>query len=77
MKTYWMSAIVWNEGCRKPWLLAMANCQLSLEKAMEEVAHVKATFTVLSAWIDMLDENDIKQTVFHECYVNAFGDIDN
>ena len=77
MKTYWMSAIIWNEGCDKPWLLAMGSCQLSLEKAMEEVAHAKATFTVLSAWIDMFDENNVKHTVFHECYVNAFGNIDN
>lgn len=77
MKTYWVSAIVLNKGDKKTWLLALGSCQLSLEKAMEEVDHAKNTFTVLSAWVDMFDENNIKQTVFHECYVNAFGDVDN
>ena len=77
MKTYWVSAIVLNDGDRKPWLLAYGSCQLSLAKAMKEITHVKDTFTVLSVWIDAFDENDVKQTVFHECYVNAFGDIDN
>lgn len=77
MKTYWVSAIVLNDGDRKPWLLAYGSCQLSLELAVKEITNVKNAFTVLSAWIDMFDENNVKQTVFHECYVNAFGDIDN
>ena len=77
MKTYWTSAIIWNESYGRPWLLALASCQFNLEKAMEEVTHIKTTFHTLSAWIDMVDENNNKQTVFHECYVNAFGDIDN
>lgn len=48
MKTYWVSAIVLNKDNKTPWLLAMNNCQSSLEKAMEEVAHIKNNFTVLS-----------------------------
>lgn len=77
METYWVSAIVLNDGDKKPWLLAYGSCQLSLKMAMKEIEQVKSTFTTLSAWVDMFDENNVKQTVFHECYVNAFGDIDN
>lgn len=77
METYWVSAIVLNDGDKKPRLLAYGSCQLSLKMAMKEIEQVKALFTTLSAWVDMFDENNVKQTVFHECYVNAFGDIDN
>ena len=77
METYWVSAIILNDGDKKPWLLTYGSCQLSLKMAMKEIAQVKSTFTTLSAWVDMFDEKNIKQTVFHECYINAFGDIDN
>jgi hypothetical protein len=36
---------------------------------------MRHNFDVLSAWIDFIDENDNKTTVFHDCYVNALGDI--
>lgn len=75
MKTYWVSAIVLNKDNKNPWLLAMNNCQSSLEKAMEEVAHIKNNFTVLSTWVDEFDKNNVKQTVFHKCYIDAFGNI--
>ena len=77
MKLYFTSAIVQGGMTRKPCLLAMSEGELSLEKAIDNVVFVKTHYTVLSAWIDMFDENNVKQTVFHECYVNAFGDIDN
>ena len=75
MKLYWVSAIVQNKGDQKPWLLAMSEGELSLEKATEVVARIKEDHTVLSAWVDLFDENDCKQTVFHECYIDAFGTV--
>ena len=29
---------------------------------------------MLSAWVDVFDEDNIKHIVFHECYINAFGE---
>lgn len=75
MGLYWVSAIIQNEGNKKPWLCAMSEGELSLEKAMDVVAFTKENHTVLSIWVDTFDENNVKQTVFHECYINAFGDI--
>lgn len=74
-RLYWVSAIVQNQTDKKPRLLAMNEGELSLEKAMEIVARVKENHMVLSVWIDVFDENNSKQTVFHECYIDAFGDI--
>lgn len=75
MKLYWVSAIIQNKDDRKPWLCAMYDGELSLNKAIDVVARIKENNTVLSVWIDVYDENNIKQTVFHECYINAFGDV--
>ena len=75
MKVYYVSAIVTYESYMKPWLLSYASCQHSMEEAMTEVANVKNAFTVLSAWIDMFDENNTKQTVYHECCIDAFGNF--
>lgn len=77
MKLYFMSAIIQDKSGGKPCLLAMSEGDLSLEKAMEKIDFAKKYYIVLSAWVDSFDENNVKQTVFHECYINAFGDIDN
>lgn len=75
MKLYWVSTIIENKGNKKPCLLSMNEAELSLDKAMEVIAHIKENYTVLSVWVDTFDENNVKQTVFHECYINAFGDL--
>ena len=75
-KLYWVSAIIQNKGTEKPELMASCSGNLTFDKAMEEVSIVKSNFTVLSAWIDTFDDENKKQTVFHECYINAFGDIE-
>ena len=75
MKLYWVSAIVQDIDDKKPWLLAMGEGELSYEKAMDVVERVKSHHTVLSVWIDVFDESNVKQTVFHECYSDAFGDV--
>ena len=75
MKLYYVSAIIQNEGDAKPWLCAMTDSVISLENAMEVITRARTNHNVLSAWIDMFDENNVKQTVFHECYINMLGDI--
>lgn len=75
MKLYWVSAIVHDKHNKKPWLLSLYEGVLGLEKAMETISLIKKEHTVLSAWIDVFDENNAKETVFHECYINVFGDL--
>lgn len=75
MKSYYVSAIIQNEGDAKPWLCAMTDSEIKLEDAMEVIARTRANHNVLSAWIDMFDENNVKQTVFHECYIDTFGNM--
>ena len=75
MKLYWVSAIVQNKGNQKPCLLSMSEGEVSFDKAMELVARVKENYTVLSAWVDAIDKDNNKQTVFHECYIDAFGTV--
>ena len=75
MKLYWVSAIVQNKDNKKVWQLAMNEGELTIDKAMETITLLKENHTVLSAWVDVFDENNVKQTVFHECYINAFGNV--
>lgn len=75
MKLYWVSAIIQNQDDSKPWLCEMTDSEVRLENAMETIAKIKNDHNVLSAWIDVFDENNVKQTIFHECYIDIFGDI--
>ena len=75
MKLYWVSSIIQDKGDNKPWLCASSESELSLEDAMNTIAKARANYTVLSAWIDTFDENNKKETVFHECYIDVFGYI--
>ena len=75
VKLYWVSAIVEHDGDKKPCLLSINQAELGLDKAMEVVERIKKDYTVLSIWIDVFDKQDVKSTVYHECYLNAFGDI--
>lgn len=77
MKLYWVSAIIQDKGDDKPWLCASSDSVLSLEDAMNTIAKARNNHTVLSAWVDIFDENNKKVTVFHECYIDTFGDIRN
>ena len=69
MNLYWVSAIIFNEGDSKPWLCAISSGAISFSNALIEIQHLKENHNVLSAWIDTYDENDNKETVFHECYM--------
>lgn len=73
MTLYWVSAIVQNDTDEKAWLLSMSDSVLSLEKAMETINNIRTSHKTLSAWIDVFDKDDNKQTIFHECYVDVFG----
>lgn len=72
---YWVSAIIQNKGDEKPSLLALNDGYPTLEAAKNVVAHIKRDNTVLSVWIDAFDKENNKETVFHECYIDAFGTV--
>lgn len=76
IKLYWVSLLIQNKENTKPWLCAMSDGCISLEGAIAIVEKSKQNYRVLSAWIDTFDTNDHKTTVFHECYVNAIGNIE-
>lgn len=69
MMLYWVSAIIQNEDDKRAWLLSMNDSATSIEDAKEIINKIKTNNIVLSAWIDIFDNND-KYTVFHEAYVN-------
>lgn len=68
-KSYWPSAIIQNDGESKPWLCAMTTSQSNLDDAKLIIERLKTNHNVLSAWIDTFDENGVKTTIFHECYI--------
>lgn len=76
MKLYWVSLLIQDTENSKPWLSAMSSGCVSLEEAMETIERGRGNYRVLSAWIDMFDESGNKSMVFHECYVNAIGNVE-
>ena len=78
MKRYWVSMIVQDKGDRRAWLLEFYDSIVdSIEAGIEAINKTRENYTVLSAWIDTFDEDSVKHTVFHECYVNALGYVLN
>lgn len=75
MELYWVSLIVQDTENSKPWLSAISSGCVSLEEAMETIKRERDNYRVLCAWIDTFDENNYKSTVFHECYVDAIGNV--
>lgn len=69
MCLYWVSAIVMNDGDKKPWLCAMSEGHVELSKALEEAGRLSANHSVLSVWIDLVNNEGFKETVFHACYL--------
>ena len=74
-KLYWVSAIVKNNTDVKPWLCAMTEGERNEDEAIEIISRLKEIHTVLSAWIDVFDENGNKKTIYHDCYVDVFGNL--
>lgn len=75
MKLYWVSLLIQDTENSKPWLSAMSSGCVNLEEAMETIERGRGNYRVLSAWIDTFDD-DNKSTVFHECYVDAIGNVE-
>ena len=76
MKLYWVSLLIQDTENSKPWLSAMSSGCVSIEKAMETIERGRGNYRVLSACIDTFDESGNRSTVFHECYVNAIGNVE-
>lgn len=72
---FWVSAIVQDEGKKKPWLLAVNTGELTLTSAEKHVDFIKNNHNVLSIWVDKIDEDNNKETIFHECFIDAFGNL--
>ena len=73
MKQYWVSMIIQNEHDKRAWLCPMMESVCVMDEAKDLILKARKQFTVLSAWIDMFDEDGIKETVYHECYINPLG----
>lgn len=73
MYLYWVSAIINDNG--KIVNIALSAGLPNYEKALESIEFWKEHYTVISAWIDIFDKNDKKETIYHECFVDSFGKI--
>ncbi|MCD8398258.1 MAG: hypothetical protein LUD12_13945 [Lachnospiraceae bacterium] len=71
---YWVSFIISFSEDSKPQPISLTDACLSIEEAKEKVLYQRKNYNVLSAWIDTYYGEE-KETVFHECYLNFFGDI--
>ena len=76
MGLYWVSLIIQDAENSKPWLSSMSSGCVSLEEAMKTIERGRNNYRVLSAWVDVFDENNAKITMFHECYVNVVGKVE-
>ena len=74
---YWVSGIVQYHGDPKPSLLSISDSCLTLEEAMKEIDLMRGHphYKTISAWIDVFDENNNKTVVYHESFINVFGDF--
>lgn len=73
MNQFWVSLIIQNEGDKRAWLSPMSESVSSLEAAMKTIERSRQNYNVLSAWVDVFDTDNVKHTVFHECYVDPLG----
>jgi hypothetical protein len=73
---FWVSLIIQEDVDTKPWLCSKSTGFLRIEDAKKEIQYMREHDRVISAWIDVFDENDVKKTVFHECYIDVFGNLD-
>lgn len=73
---FWVSLIIQEDEKTKPWLCSKSTGFLTIEEAHKEIQFMKENYRVLSAWID-IHNNEEKKTVFHECYIDTFGNINN
>lgn len=74
MDLYWVSLLIQDTENSKPWLCMMTDSCITLEDAKKVIEKGRSKFRVLSAWVDRFD-NNVKTTVYHECYVNPLGGV--
>lgn len=70
---YWVSLLIQDDEKSKPYLISMTDSAPYLKDAIEIIERTRKNYRVLSAWVDVFDENNSKITMFHECYVNVVG----
>lgn len=75
MKFYWVSLLIQDNEHSKPWLCSMTDSCVSIDDAMDTIRKGRDNYRVLSAWVDAFDKDNEKHTVFHECYVDAVGNV--
>lgn len=73
-KLFWVSLIIQENDETKPWLCSKSSGFLTLEDAYKEIEFMREHDRVLSAWIDIY-ENDKTVTVFHKCYIDSLGNV--
>lgn len=76
MERYWVSLLIQDTENSKPWVCAMYDSYSSIEEAMKVIERGRENYRVLTAWVDTFDEDNKKHTVFHECYINALGNVE-
>lgn len=72
--SYWVSYIVQETPDDKPWVCTLSS-SCSMQEALIAIDVGHKYHRILSAWIDVFDENNNKTTVMHECYVDVMGNV--
>lgn len=72
---YWVSVLIQDSENSKPWLSRMSDNCSNLSEAIEVIEKARNNYRVLSAWVDTYGENKVKTTVYHECYVDTLGNL--
>lgn len=75
MNAYWVSILIQNSEDKRAWSCSFTTPALSLDEANKQIENGRKNYRVLSAWIDTFNSNDERITVFHECYVDVFGNM--
>lgn len=71
---FWVSLIIQEDEGAKPWLCSKSTGFLKIEEAHKEIQFMREHDRVLSAWINVYEDEE-RKTVFHECYIDVFGRI--
>lgn len=71
---YWTNFIMKSYDDGKPWLCSSYDGCLTLDEAMRNIEKQRENYIVLSAWIDVFENNE-KKTIFHECYLDVIGNV--
>lgn len=75
MKRYWTNFIIQDSFNRHAYRESSYDCCLSLDVALSAVENMRFNHTVLSAWIDVTDDDEKPITIWHECYVDGLGHV--